>query len=121
MIITRNIFSFKLSAANTVKLEGPLEQSESLLPYFSWSSIKGASSYLLRLSSDESISTIIYTGTANDVFIQYSDSSPPLKNGTKYYWDVVAKDANDKLMGDPSDVGSFSTPKGFIEIQFKFE
>ena len=96
------------------------EISESLSPYFSWSPISGASSYTLTLASDESISTIIYSTDASEVFLQYSSSAPPLKNGITLYWKVIAKDGNGASVGDASNVGSFNTPDGSLEIEFMF-
>ena len=69
-------FSFDLSGENKVELEGPLgETSESLLPYFSWQPVSGASSYTLTLASDASISNVIYSTDASEVFSQYSSSA----------------------------------------------
>ena len=115
------MFSFDLSGENKVVLEGPLsEESETLLPYFSWETVNGASGYTLTLASDESISTIIYTSDLSEVFLQYPDAAPPLSNGITYYWNVLAKDENGSSIGDISDVGSFITPTGTIEIEFIF-
>ena len=114
-------FSFDLSGENIVKLEGPLaEESETLFPYFSWISVNGASGYTLTLASDETISTIIYSTEATEVFIQYPQGAPPLNNGITYYWNVIAKDENGSPIGDISDTGSFSTPAGSIEVEFMF-
>jgi hypothetical protein len=102
-------------------LEGPLaEESETLFPYFSWISVNGASEYTLTLASDETISTIIHSTKATEVFIQYPQGAPPLNNGIIYYWNVIAKDENGSPIGDISDPGSFSTPAGTIEVQFMF-
>ena len=114
-------FSFDLSGENKVELEGPLEEtSEGLLPYFSWQPISGASSYTLTLASDASVSTVIYSTDASEVFFQYSSSAPPLGNGITLYWQVIAKDENGASIGDASNVGSFNTPDGSLEIQFMF-
>ncbi|SVB98445.1 uncharacterized protein METZ01_LOCUS251299, partial [marine metagenome] len=114
-------FSFDLSGENKVELEGPLEEtSESLLPYFSWFPISGASSYTLTIASDASISTVIYSTDASEVFSQYSSSAPPLGNGITLYWQVIAKDENGASIGDASNVGSFNTPDGSLEIEFMF-
>tara|TARA_B110000116_G_scaffold241550_1_gene230227 strand:- start:882 stop:3584 length:2703 start_codon:yes stop_codon:yes gene_type:complete len=114
-------FSFDLSGENKVELEGPLnEESESLLPYFSWLSVGGASTYTLTLASDESISTIVYSADATEVFIQYPEAAPPLGNGATLYWKVIAKDGDGSPVGDASNVGSFNTPDGSIEIEFMF-
>ena len=114
-------FSFELSGENKVELEGPLEEtSEGLLPYFSWQPISGASSYTLTLASDASISTVIYSTDASEVFSQYSSSDPPLGNGITLYWQVIAKDENGASIGDASNVGSFNTPDGSLEIEFMF-
>ena len=114
-------FSFDLSGENKVELEGPLEEtSEGLLPYFSWQPISGASSYTLTLASDASISTVIYSTDASEVFSQYSSSDPPLGNGITLYWQVIAKDENGASIGDASNVGSFNTPDGSLEIEFMF-
>ena len=83
--------------------------------------MNGASKYTLTLASDESVSTIIFTSDATEVLLQYPDAAPPLSNGITYYWNVIAKDENDGSLGDISDVGSFSTPTGTIEIEFMFE
>ena len=114
-------FSFDLSGENKVGLEGPLaEESETLFPYFSWISVNGASGYTLTLASDETISTIIYSTEATEVFIQYPQGAPPLNNGITYYWNVIAKDENSSPIGDISNTGSFSTPAGTIEVEFMF-
>ncbi len=114
-------FSFDLSGENKVELEGPLdEESESLLPYFSWLAVGGASAYTLTLASDESISTIIYSADATEVFHQYPQAAPPLGNGITLYWKVIAKDENGSPVGDASNVGSFSSPSGTIEVEFMF-
>ncbi|MDP7027868.1 MAG: hypothetical protein QF380_05620 [Candidatus Marinimicrobia bacterium] len=114
-------FSFDLSGENKVELEGPLEEtSESLLPYFSWQPVSGASSYTLTLASDASISNVIYSTDASEVFSQYSSSAPPLGNGITLYWQVIAKDENGASIGDASNVGSFNTPDGSLEIEFMF-
>ncbi len=114
-------FSFDLSGENKVVLEGPLdEESESLLPYFSWLAVGGASAYTLTLASDESISTIIYSADATEVFHQYPQAAPPLGNGITLYWKVIAKDENGSPVGDASNVGSFSLPSGTIEVEFMF-
>ena len=94
--------------------------TQSLLPYFSWEAVGGASSYTLILASDESISTIIYSADASEVFLQYPQAAPPLGNGITLYWEVIAKDGNGATVGDASNVGSFKTPDGFIEIEFMF-
>ena len=102
-------------------LEVPVsEESETLFPYFSWETVNGASGYTLTLASDESIATIIYTSDISEVFLQYPDAAPPLSNGITYYWNVLAKDENGSSIGDVSDVGSFITPTGTIEIEFIF-
>jgi hypothetical protein len=62
--------------------------------------------------------TIIYTADAQDQFFQYPGEAPPLANGVKYFWTVVAKDENGEAIGDRSDVGSFTTPVGAIEVEF---
>ena len=54
------------------------------------------------------------------MFVQYPDAAPPLGNGITYYWNVIAKDENGSAIGDISDVGSFSTPTGTIELEFMF-
>ena len=114
-------FSFDLSGENKVVLEGPLdEESENLLPYFSWLAVGGASAYTLTLASDESISTIIYSADATEVFHQYPQAAPPLGNGITLYWKVIAKDENGSPVGDASNVGSFSLPSGTIEVEFMF-
>jgi hypothetical protein len=114
-------FSFDLSGENKVVLEGPLdEESENLLPYFSWLAVGGASAYTLTLASDESISTIIYSADATEVFHQYPQAAPPLGNGITLYWEVIAKDENGSPVGDASNVGSFSLPSGTIEVEFMF-
>ena len=114
-------FSFYLSGENKVELEGPLdEEAESLFPYFSWIPVNGASAYSLTLASDESISTIIYSADATEVFYQYPQAAPPLGNGVTLYWKVIAKDENGSPVGDASNVGSFSSPSGTIEIEFMF-
>ena len=116
------IFKFDISGSNKVVLEGPLsEESESLLPYFSWEPINGAAKYIFKLASDESMSTIIYTTDASEVFLQYLDSAPPLNNGIAYYWTVIAMDENGSAIGDESDVGLFNTPVGLIELEFIFD
>ena len=74
----------------------------------------------LTIASDESISTIIYTSDVSEVYLQYPDAAPPLSNGITYYWNVLAKDENGSSIGDVSDVGSFITPTGTIEIEFMF-
>ena len=114
-------FSFDLSGENKVELEGPIgETSENLLPYFSWHPVSGASSYTLTLASDASISNVIYSTDASEVFSQYSSSAPPLGNGITLYWQVIAKDENGASIGDASNVGSFNTPDGSLEIEFMF-
>jgi len=114
-------FSFDLSGENKIELEGPLgETSESLLPYFSWMPVSGASSYTLTLASDESISTIIYSTDVSEEFLQYSSSAPLLTNGITLYWKVSAKDGNGASIGDASNVGSFTTPDGSYEVEFMF-
>ena len=114
-------FSFDLSGENKVVLEGPLdEESENLLPYFSWLAVGGASAYSLTLASDESIATIIYSADATEVFHQYPQAAPPLGNGITLYWEVIAKDENGSPVGDASNVGSFSLPSGTIEVEFMF-
>ena len=119
--ISKSPFSFELSGENKVILEGPLEEtSESLLPYFSWQPVSGASSYTLTLASDASISNVIYSTDAVEVFSQYSSSAPPLGNGITLYWQVIAKDENGASIGDASNVGSFNTPDGSLEIEFMF-
>ena len=87
---------------------------------FSWISVNGASGYTLTLASDETISTIIYSTEATEVFIQYPQGAPPLNNGITYYWNVIAKDENSSPIGDISNTGSFSTPAGTIEVEFMF-
>jgi hypothetical protein len=79
-----------------------------------------ASGYTLTLASDESISTIIYTVDATEVFLPYPEAAPPLDHGITYYWNIFAKDENGSPIGDISDVGSFNTPSGTIEIEFIF-
>ena len=64
------------------------------------------------------ISTLIFSTDAKEVFFQYPKDAPPLNNGTTYYWNVVAKDGNGSPVGDVSDIGSYKTPAGFIEIEF---
>ena len=114
-------FSFDLSGENKVVLEGPLdEESESLMPYFSWHAVGGASVYILTLASDVSMSTIIYSADASEVFHQYPQAAPPLGNGITLYWNVIAKDDNGSPIGDASNVGSFSSPSGTIEVEFMF-
>jgi len=114
-------FSFSLSGENKVVLEGPLEEtSESLSPYFSWFAVSGTSFYTLTLASDVSVSSIIYSTDVSEVFFQYSSSAPPLENGITLYWQVIAKDENGVSIGDASNVGSFSTPDGSLEIEFMF-
>ena len=112
-------FSFELSGDNKVKLEGPLnEESESLTPYFSWIAVRSVIMYTLNLASDASMATLIYSTDSKEVFFQYPGEAPPLGNGTTYYWNVIAKDENGSPIGDASNVGSFKTPAGFIEIEF---
>ena len=114
-------FSFDLSGAKKVVLEGPLdEESESLMPYFSWVAVGGAFAYTLTLASDESISTIIYSADETEVFHQYPQAAPPLGNGVILYWKVIAKEENGSPAGDASNVGSFSSPSGTIEVEFMF-
>ncbi|NWJ43697.1 hypothetical protein HX837_05790 [Marine Group I thaumarchaeote] len=114
-------FSFDLSGDKKVVLEGPLdEESESLMPYFSWLAVGGAFAYTLTLASDESISTIIYSADETEIFHQYPQAAPPLGNGITLYWEVIAKDENGSPAGDASNVGSFSSPSGTIEIEFMF-
>ena len=113
-------FSFKISGDYKVQLEGPLKESESLLPYFSWEAINGAESYRLTVGSDESLSTIIYTVESKEVFQQYLKSDPPLNFKTSVYWQVIALDENGDSIGDPSSTGKFDTPNGAIVIEFIF-
>ena len=82
--------------------------------------LNGASGYTLTLASDESISTIIYSADVDEVFHQYPQAAPPLGNGVTLYWKVIAKDENGSPVGDASNVGSFSTPAGTIEVEFMF-
>ena len=112
-------FSFELSGSKKVTLEGPLGgESETQTPYFSWLSVRSAKSYLLTLASDEGMGTLLYTTVAQDQFFQYPNDAPPLTNGTKYFWTVIAQDSNGEPIGDRSDVGSFTTPVGVIEVEF---
>ena len=91
-----------------------------MLPYFSWLAVGGASTYTLTLASDESIATIVYSADASEVFLQYPEAAPPLGNGATLYWKVIAKDGDGSPVGDASNVGSFNTPDGSIEIEFMF-
>ena len=116
-----SIFSFDISSDSKVILEGPLSESETLFPYFSWEAVNSAIGYTIILGSDESISTIVYTIESSEVFLQYPESAPPLSNGVQYYWSVFATDENGVKIGDVSDIGSFTTPEGIIEIEFIFE
>ena len=116
-----SIFSFDISSDSKVILEGPLSESETLFPYFSWEAVNSAIGYTIILGSDESISTIVYTTESSEVFLQYPESAPPLSNGVQYYWSVFATDENGVKIGDGSDIGSFTTPEGIIEIEFIFE
>ncbi|MDP6853526.1 MAG: hypothetical protein QF472_06205 [Candidatus Marinimicrobia bacterium] len=114
-------YSFELSGSKKVTLEGPLGgESETLTPYFSWLSVRSAKNYSLTLASDEGMGTIIYTANVQDQFFQYPVEAPPLTNGIKYFWTVIAKDENGEAIGDHSDVGSFTTPAGAIEVEFIF-
>ena len=74
--------------------------------------------YTLNIASDASMATLIYSTDSKEVFFQYPGEAPPLGNGTTYYWNVIAKDENGSPIGDASNVGSFKTPAGFIEIEF---
>ena len=80
----------------------------------------GASGYSITLASDESVSTVIYAAEVSEVFIQYPQEAPPLGSGTTYYWNVIAKDDNGSSIGDISNIGTFSTPTGTIELEFMF-
>ena len=109
---TDPIFSFEISGDNKVKLEGPLNsESESLLPFFSWNPIKSVSTYTLTLASDEGMQTIIFVNDANEEFIQYPTAAPPLKNGIKYYWYVIARDGNGNPIGDNDASGEWIKDK----------
>ena len=57
---------------------------------------------------------------AKEVFFQYPQAAPPLGNGITLYWKVSAKDGNGASIGDASNVGSFATPDGSLEIEFIF-
>ena len=63
---------------------------------------------------------VIFSTDASEVFSQYSSSAPPLGHGITLYWQVIAKDDNGTPIGDASDMGSFNTPDGSLEIQFMF-
>ena len=88
---------------------------------FSWSRIKGTDYYNIIIAADEGMSQLIFESNPNEEFYQYPAEAPPLNSGTKYYWNVIAKDANDSPLGDVSNTGSFSTPSGNIEIELIYE
>jgi hypothetical protein len=114
-------FSFIATNDNTVVLTGPLSQSESILPFFSWDRVKDAEKYLLVLSSNEAMSAIILEkNDISDVQFQYSSSLAPLEYSTTYYWTVTALDVDSQPIGNASLVGSFTTPTGEIELEFNY-
>ena len=113
-------FTFEIGKVSKIELEGPKGSSESNLPYFSWVSVPGASSYVLTLASDASLSQLIHSQELSEVFIQYTNSMPPLENSMTYYWGVTAFDKDGVLAADKSEVVSFKVPDGVIEIEFNF-
>lgn len=116
-----NIFSFTATNDNTPILTGPLSQSESIFPFFSWNRIKDAEKYLLILSSNEGMSAIVLEkNDISDVQFQYTSSSATLEYSTNYYWIVTALDTDSQPIGNASLVGSFSTPSGEIELEFNY-
>ena len=46
---------------------------------------------------------------------------PPLNINSVYFWKVSAYDSSGSMLGDYSNIGSFSTPAGIIEIEFIYE
>ena len=85
------------------------------------SSPSGSIDYALMEKSDNVVVVPLDAGwsdvgswsTLYDIGVK--DSSGNVLKG-----DVIAKDTNDSPIGDISDVGSFSTPTGTIEIEFIF-
>ena len=113
-------FTFEIGKVSKIELEGPIGNSESNLPYFSWASVSGASSYVLTLASDASLSQLIHSQELSEVFIQYTNSMPPLENSVTYYWGVMAFDKDGAPAADKSEAASFKVPDGVIEIEFNF-
>ena len=114
-------FSFIATNDNTPVLTGPLSQSESILPFFSWDRVKDAEKYLLVISSNEGMSAIILEkNDISDVQFQYSSSLAPLEYSSTYYWTVTALDIDLQPIGNASSVGSFTTPTGEIELEFNY-
>ena len=101
---------------------GPISQSESILPFFSWERVKDAEKYLLTISTSEDMAGIILEkNDVTDVQYQYSSSSPALEYAQTYYWTVTALDGEGQQIGDTSSTISFITPSGEIEIEFNYD
>ena len=115
-------FTFTITSNFIPILEGPINEiSSSLLPYFTWNQIQYAEKYEIILGTNEDLSHIIFSNSnISDHLFQYP-IEPPLSPNTVYYWKVSAYDGNSAMLGDYSNVGSFTTPAGIIEIEIIFE
>ena len=111
--------SFSITSDFIPILEGPLnETASSLLPYFTWNQIQFAEKYEIILGTNEDLSHIIFSNSnISDHLFQFP-SEPPLNSNTIYFWKISAYDSNGDMLGDYSNIGSFTTPSGIIEIEF---
>ena len=76
---------------DVVNLLSPRGKVASLNPRFEWKPVVKAQEYLLTLEDLDG--KTIWNQTTSDVQAQYPDSSPPLKPGKSYFWNVrAAKD-----------------------------
>jgi hypothetical protein len=81
--------------------------SVSTTPAFHWSTVKGATSYDLYVSTESIAGSLPYvSGLTDSPYVP----TTPLANNAKYYWKVVAR--NSGSTSKPSDIRSFTTIKG---------
>ena len=116
-------FTFTVSEDNKPVLTGPLNgTSESIFPFFTWNKIPKANSYGLVFGNNKDLSQVVFENhSISDKYFQYTETAPPLKYNTAYYWKVIAYDENGSPLGDYSSIATFTTPTGIIQIEFIYE
>jgi len=82
---------------------------DTVISSLKWSALTGAASYNVNVATDDNFESILFSET-----VQGTEKTIPedftLINATTYFWRVEAVNSDDAPIGDPSDIGSFSTP-----------
>jgi len=111
--------SFHCTLTSTIALIAPVGiEIFSLNPTFEWNAVEGAAKYGIWVYADEGQSSQLwYTNQLTSLSVTYpSQGVPALSYGNTYYWKAAAFTAANVMIGNPSEVVSFTTSASMLPV-----